>query len=109
VRRSVDFLVVQSDVLGLAGKFAAVTAKVGDFAGPEADGRSQAAEGKRSPEGRAASRGQDQVDADPPKHSRLLTVARWAVNISIVCLLAATMVVWLIFLAWAGRHLLALL
>jgi len=86
-----------------------MTAKVSDIAAG-AESRVEATEEQRNPEDHAASRGQDQGHAEPPpKHSHLFTVARWAVNISIVCLLAATMVVWLIFLAWAGRRLLALL
>jgi len=71
---------------------------------------SKAAERHPNPEGDSAhSHGQQQGDIEEPKHRRLQAIARWGVNILIVGLLAAAMVVWVIFLAWVGRRLLALL
>jgi len=72
--------------------------------------RSNVTERHRSSETRStASRGQKQEVAAALRHRGLRTVVGWAANILIVGLLGATMVVWLTFLAWAGRHLLALL
>jgi len=57
----------------------------------------------------ADSHTQQLKNADQAKPRHLHTLVRWAVNVLIIGALAAAMGGWLIFLAWGGRRLLAML
>lgn len=50
-----------------------------------------------------------QQAAEQPTRRHLGTGAQWARNVLIVSALTATMIIWIIFLAWAWTRLLALL
>ena len=73
-------------------------------------GRSEAARCSDSGQGPGSSCGEAQQAAAPgPQQPRVRTIARWVASVTLVAVLASAMVAWLIFLAWAGRRLLALL
>ena len=72
--------------------------------------RSTAAESHPSSgDGSADSHTRQLKNADQAKPRHLHTLVRWAVNVLIIGALAAAMGGWLIFLAWGGRRLLAML
>jgi hypothetical protein len=57
---------------------------------------------RRSGEGR-------QTAPPNPRPSRVRTILQWVGRVMIVVVMAAVMVAWLIFLAWVGQRLLAVL
>ena len=59
------------------------------------------------PDGRSGEGRQTAVST--PRRSRVRTILKWAGRVMIVAVMAAVMGAWLIFLAWVGQRLLALL